>query len=425
MKFLSPIVLSYSKKIPLRRLTIKVSETPELVSKQEEPVRKLRNKTRLNRYFDGLFYLKDVKQSIPEKYFVVTRKQVFQHMYLVDQKIAKEVVRTILPYLKCDDPHIVCESNPGLGLITTELLREGVEMVRLYESCIEFRNILKNLSKLFPDSIELFSRDIFHISSLSYADRYDSGNRVKEMLKGIPKKPWNKDPVMTIIGPMPHRNFLRYLIKMIVFQQEIVTYGRMQMLVLMEPMDYETFESAPNLNSRSYKYNSILFQLFFNYRLLGKYNRKSFLPWQSKNAQNYADDDLIYLVKIVPNETFPVPNKDLIYLYYFIKESFRKPNQKLIPTMENWLPGIGADLILSNHEDNFKNTNIYTLFRELRPNQLIYVFRLLLNHPKFKSSPFLALIESQLLKDETVETDAVIDSKKTSDDDDEKWENEE
>ncbi|KAF5294029.1 hypothetical protein FQR65_LT10934 [Abscondita terminalis] len=418
--FVPVIVFKGTRKISLRTLSVKVNETPHLDAPPVETVKKPKlRKTMLDRYFNGLFYLKDIKQSIPEKHFVITRKKVLQHMYLVDTKIAKDAVKKILPYIKRSEPHIVCETNAGLGLIATELLREGVEIVRLYESCTEFRLILKNISKLFPERIELFTKDIFHLGSLSYADRYDSGKRVKEMLMGIPLKPWDKDPVMTIIGAMPHQNFLKYLIRMIVLQQEITTYGRVQIFAFMQPSDYEVLESTPDFQSRSYKSNSILFQLLFKTKLLGKYSRKSFLPW--KNTKD-LDNEFMYLIKIVTKENLPVSKEHLVYLYYFIREGFRKRKQKLIPTMENWLPGIGYDLILSTHRNKFKDMSIYTEFSELHPNNILHVFQLLLNHSEFKSSPFVALMESQLLKDETVETDAITGTKTINEDDEDNTE---
>lgn len=43
---------------------------------------------------------------------------------------------------------------------------------------------------------------------------------------------------MTIIGTMSKLDFLKYLFKSMCFQNEIGTYGRIELFVLMRPGDY-------------------------------------------------------------------------------------------------------------------------------------------------------------------------------------------
>ncbi|KAF5297113.1 hypothetical protein FQA39_LY02693 [Lamprigera yunnana] len=340
---------------------------------------------------------------MPKQFLIINRKKLFSHLYLIDDGIAKDAVKCILPYLIYKDTHIVCETNPGLGLITTELLNGGIELVRLYESCDEFRNTLKNLVKMYPDRIELFSKDIFYMNVLSYLDKQDRESRVEEMLKGIPIKHWEEDPVLTIIGPMANRNFLRYLIRAIIYQEEIALYGRLQMFVFMSKDDYNGFTVSPVQNSRAYKFNCMLFQLLFDYTILGEYPRKSFLPWSS--ATEEFNDHIVYLVRIEGKRILPLKNEQLLHFYYFLKQISRKGNQRVIPTVENWLPGLGFDLITSYHKHKYYNLSIFTESKELSPHQLLFIFSKMLQHPEYSVSTFIALTESNLITEQTVETD--------------------
>lgn len=64
-------------------------------------------------------------------------------LYLIDSIIAKEIVHHVLSELEDVKNKVICETNAGLGMIALELLDSGVQLVRLYESCPEFRNSLK------------------------------------------------------------------------------------------------------------------------------------------------------------------------------------------------------------------------------------------------------------------------------------------
>lgn len=112
-------------------------------------------------------------------------------------------------------------------------------------------------------------------------DKLDRGNRIEQMMKGVNKKDWTQDPVMTLIGPLPTPFFLRYLTKMTALQAEIARYGRIRMYVFMRPEDYITYTAGPHLNLHTYQKKSVLFNLFYNWKYLGKYERKRFLPWQT------------------------------------------------------------------------------------------------------------------------------------------------
>lgn len=86
--------------------------------------------------------------------------------------------------------------------------------------------------------MELFSKDLYHAYLLKYLDNIDKGQRIEQIFKNVPKKNWSDEPVMTVIGPMPNRKFINYLIKTIVLQTDFIKYGRLQIFAFMIPHDY-------------------------------------------------------------------------------------------------------------------------------------------------------------------------------------------
>ena len=46
------------------------------------------------------------------------------------------------------------------------------------------------------------------------------------------------DPCMTVIGTMPSLEFIKYLFKSLSRQNDVVSYGRVQIFAVMRPGDY-------------------------------------------------------------------------------------------------------------------------------------------------------------------------------------------
>jgi hypothetical protein len=96
------------------------------------------------------------------------------------------------------------------------------------------------------------------------------------------------DPALTIIGPLPNMNFIRFLLKSLVLQTFVVSFGRIQLFAFMKPRDYIVFTAGPHLNLHTYQRWSVLFNLFFECELLDKFPREIFLPWQSQKSAHQS-----------------------------------------------------------------------------------------------------------------------------------------
>lgn len=96
----------------------------------------------MNIYLGSQSHIEEIRHIIPLRYTEQKNRGFADNLYLIDSNIAQDIANRILPFIINKD-RMICETNPGLGFITSELLDGGLERVRLYESCPEFRLTLK------------------------------------------------------------------------------------------------------------------------------------------------------------------------------------------------------------------------------------------------------------------------------------------
>ncbi|XP_017775855.1 PREDICTED: dimethyladenosine transferase 2, mitochondrial [Nicrophorus vespilloides] len=373
---------------------------------------KMKHGLKISKYFESMPHLKEIKEFIPKKYLLQKRQYSAENLYLIDSKIAKSIVRHVIPAI-CNGPQTICETGAGLGLITSELLDCKIPCVRLYEPCQDFRITLRDFNRVYPGRVELFVKDIFQLTRLSGMDKLDRSNRVDQLLKGVPIKEWKHGPAMTIIGTMTSISFITYLMKMLALQSEINTHGRIQLFTIMRPGDYVKLSAGPSNNLHTYQSWSVLFDLFFDHELLEKYPRTAFLPWEMKakitnktRVIKKVDLEYMYFVKINFKKELPTDNHLLLPLHYFVRQFFGRGKNKIIPTLEKWIPGVGLNLLIPKlvHSHYYNNLTIFTEFGDLTPQEILGLFKEMINHEGYQGSSFAAMVESELLKSETRET---------------------
>lgn len=101
------------------------------------------SKAKLRSYLKSQTNLFEMLPYIPQKYITLKRRDFIENLYLIDSKIAKDAVSQVVSTIQKNNKQVVCETNAGLGLISSELLDAGVPVVRLCESCPDFRVALK------------------------------------------------------------------------------------------------------------------------------------------------------------------------------------------------------------------------------------------------------------------------------------------
>ncbi|VEN60295.1 unnamed protein product [Callosobruchus maculatus] len=231
-------------------------------------------------------HIENIKKYIPPKYFLRPNKLPADNIYLICPKTATKIADIVFKYLRSTKAQVVAETNAGLGLIATELLDRGLDLIRLYESCPEFREELRDIADVYPGRVELFTKSIYQMNRYAYADKQDNGNRIETLLKGVPKRSWSDDPVMTIIGAMGNIGFLKYLVRSASLQSGPALYGRIQLFAIIKAKHYAVLSATPENHVRHYSCWTILFNLFFDYELLEEFPRKLFLPWDPYPKSN-------------------------------------------------------------------------------------------------------------------------------------------
>lgn len=122
-----------------RTLTTETKNNEDL--KKSE--RRKTNEEQLNeikKYLSTIDSRLNVNNSIPTR-FLKRNKKYPDDLYLIDAKVAKQIVNTIKPYIANDNKSVI-ETNPGFGYICKGLLDAGVQKMHLYEATVYFRNYI-------------------------------------------------------------------------------------------------------------------------------------------------------------------------------------------------------------------------------------------------------------------------------------------
>ncbi|XP_060523717.1 uncharacterized protein LOC132700420 [Cylas formicarius] len=361
----------------------------------------------VNTFIENNLDIVQYRDSIPCKYLNTKSIKQTRSLYLISPTVAESIGSHVMKAVRVQDEHVIAETNPGLGLITRYLLDQDVNKIHLYESCEEFQLSIKRLHADYLNRMEFYPRNFFHLSFYSRLDKYDNGNRVASLLRHVPAKRWLEGPAITVIGTMQNLKFLQFLITGIVMQTHLALFGRVQIFAIMSPKDYRALNSKKFLS-----HWSILFNVFMDYELLEKYDRRFFVPWQSdrKNGRtnsNGLEAGVLYLVKINMKKKLPLKGTEMLQFFYFTRRLLRSRRLRIIPLVEDWIPNCGLNLMAPKlkHEDYFDEMGIFTQFDELNPNQIVSLFKEIAASESYEKSSFVNLIEHQLMHRETIDTD--------------------
>ncbi|KAF7265586.1 hypothetical protein GWI33_021038 [Rhynchophorus ferrugineus] len=361
----------------------------------------------LKKFFKAHPYLESYRQYIPPK-ILNFRQKKHDRFYLICPNVAKAASKHILQGIKDNNNQVIAEVNPGIGYLTKELLDGGVDNLKLYEPNDIFYPVIKLILEDRYSKVEIVENDILDLGKLAYCDSQDEGNRVESLLKDVPNKKWTDDPSMSIIGTMVNLNFIKYLTATMIFQKTIWNKGRMDLYIFTTPANWAVLAQTTNIPiyHRSWM---ILFNICLKIDLLEVFDRKLFMPWVKekivRNIYPYCyDSNNMYFIKIEMKTKFPIDMEDTLPFYVFLKSCVRFTDRQVIPTLEKLVPNCGKNIIApkQKHQEYFDDINIFTEFKELTPMQTVGIFKELISHPNYQSSPFAGMIESELMTSESI-----------------------
>ncbi|XP_050091458.1 dimethyladenosine transferase 2, mitochondrial, partial [Anopheles aquasalis] len=360
-----------------------------------------------------------------------------ERFYVADRSTALQVADILTRDLPTD--RLLVEVNPGPGLLTTELLKQHKQNLRVYETEASFEDRLKTLG--LPDNA-FRKADFNGLWRLAYLDSFDGGQRAANLLNDLPhKRRWQDEVNFRLFSVIGSVKFLRYLMNSITHQNEFYSLGRYEMILAMSPLLFSHIASTRESGYKLYRGGTIVFQTYFEHELVGTIPRRHLVPWfHSSNTkklrtlhQKLLRDgaDEWYLVKIVPRKKLYeyLPPDNLALFASFVTQHFVSRKNRIIPTLEHWIPNCGARLIMNPNytkplkkeqkpeitlpsqllksvpldaSDYVEKMTIYTEFGELTPSQVLTLFNEFINWSEFHQSPFVQAVEGQKPKQRTL-----------------------
>ncbi|KAK2581704.1 hypothetical protein KPH14_002191 [Odynerus spinipes] len=329
----------------------------------------------------------------PAKY-MKTNIKIIDTLYLMEEKTAEKFSNLIIDDLSKNMTY-VAEANPGIGLLTEKLLNAGVTRIRAYESQECFFPALRQLQKKYSSRLDIIKGNLFKMSKLHYMDSHDQKGRVKSMFKDTKPVLWSDKTYMQVIGAVADFVFLKHLILCVIFQSCFMSNGRPCFYLAIPPSMWNII-NCRQTNGRMHS-RHILFQILFDFKYYGELNRLSFVPWQKEKLikrQNYKkyDHQTLCVVKIEPKAnlfTDVLKPTQLLPFWYFIKHHITSNKRRLIPELEKWIPGCGVRLIA-------KDYNIFTQFIDLKPCEVLDIYKEFESWPEYKTSLFLSSVNTYI-----------------------------
>lgn len=184
------------------------------------------------KYLENTVVYKDIKDMLPKS--LLRKYKTPESMYLINRDTAKVIANTVKNDIN-NSP--VIEVNPGLGLLTEQLLNCQKNHIYLYEASMHFTQQLHGLQSQYSNRITLKQADFFKMWKLAFQDKMDNGNRVQELLGNLLTQ--DNERVVKIIGSMPGLSFIKHLIYNIVFHNTTNQLGRPDLFITMPVHHYE------------------------------------------------------------------------------------------------------------------------------------------------------------------------------------------
>lgn len=165
----------------------------------------------------------------------VTKKtNKINSLHLFDKTVANKFMALINNDLLTNNTGFYVELNPGMGLMTRELLDAGVPILHSYEKMDEFSKYLQPIVNEYPKRLNIRNYDFLKVAKMEYIDDLTNSKKLKNLLDGIEEKEWKDEPAIKIIGAVPNMNFFYYLQYSLV-DKCLAKFGRIVLYVAILP----------------------------------------------------------------------------------------------------------------------------------------------------------------------------------------------
>ncbi|XP_055321600.1 dimethyladenosine transferase 2, mitochondrial [Sitodiplosis mosellana] len=319
-------------------------------------------------------------------------------LYVADDDAANVIAKAIARFRMPNVPFF--EVNPGPCILAKALLRHlEPKKLGLIEKNKEFIHIQQEVSQLHKSRILVNALEHHWYLYIRMA------NLIQEHSE---KQQWHKDVVCQLFVYLKSSDFFR-IISDVVIQRRLFANGRIDIFAIVPLLEFMRITANPDSKYWLYTQKSCLFQIFFEYELLAEFQKESFLPWfnpkPAYGGKIEYDTDLFYLVRMTPRrDLFSICSPgDLPLLRFFVNQCLFKRKGYVIPKLEQWIPGIGVDLITSKFKQSShckpNSTNFmqhlkshtfhaFTECGSLTPLQMCALFQFVQKSPQYPTSCF-------------------------------------
>ncbi|XP_055957007.1 dimethyladenosine transferase 2, mitochondrial [Patella vulgata] len=302
----------------------------------------------------------------------VNKKKAF---YILEEDVADSIAEVVKENI--DRNNVIVEVNPGPGILTQSLLKTVTDNLIAVESNQEFLPYIQELQDNESDKkLSIINYDVFDMYKNRNDEKLEQENEIVDLL---PKIPWTEDISASIIGilhPRLESWFMTYIAQEFCQGSGLFMAGRLQWFLFVSPRFYRM------LISKKSKKLDTLFELLFDIKICHQVPISNIYPKYSKmkitKMAESVNENVTYLIKFTPKpESFDILHPHEINKFIlFLKQLLLKSSERLIPRMEELVPGCGMYLI----KDGF---SMMQSLKTITPKQCLQIFKLLPSIPYF------------------------------------------
>lgn len=349
------------------------------------------NKQKILNHFNSCF-LTNESEKLSPKLFRTCKNLHF--LYLMNEEVGKIIVNAISDEL-LEGNKCIFEANPGFGYITKHLIPLDCPKIKVFEPDFYFKNYMKNIELCYPDKLDVYCKNLSYLFRSGCRGRYGPRINFEEVIKPMELKEWSEECSIKIIGSCPNDYFLRQYVMSIIFQHGFFQLGRPQLFLILNPKTYGVLNSQNIM-----KTFPILFKIFFDIDYVLSVDRHDFLPWfdiklhASLKKKIISDFDQLTLVRITGRKDLFERiggAQNLKSLWFFLTQLCKSASNRVIPSIEKWVPGLGYRLLLSG-------IDTFTEIQDLNPGKVLELFLTFSSWPEIHESHYSSALESFTVK---------------------------
>lgn len=327
-----------------------------------------------------------------------------QQVYMLDKTVAGQISEAVRKHQS--DPDVpLLESNPGPGLVTRKLLLAGLKKVVAVESLEGFLPHLKKLQK------EVGARvlSVFHMQHATFTQLPQwNPEIVGEEPQGslasiIAQGNRTGGPPLTVLNTVPHLRegvFFKCLLDSWTSQQGLFTLGQPEWFLFVSPQFYKSLLVAAmdeNRPTKKFSNLAVVLHLLFYIHKCTEVPGDMFTPIFPRRQSvarvkmpKETSDEMRYLVLFRPLTDPLLTSMEIPAFFGFVKQVLQKTRDRLIPKMEQLIPGCGIHLIILG-------ITMMTKTGDLSITTLVDIFKAMQMWPEYEGSPMKQYLSDKVM----------------------------